>query len=69
MVVGRNDTVKAVSNFNSELTGTFTWLISKRQNQQMIIERSTHLEKDIQRATEELNHLQSLIEEHQLEGS
>jgi hypothetical protein len=69
MVVGRNDTVKAVANFNSELTGAFMRLTSKRQNQQMILERSTSLEQDIERAIDELKQLQSLIDEHQLEGN
>jgi len=68
MVVGQNDTVKAVANFNSELTGTFIRLTSKRQNVQNILERNAAIGQEIEESAKELSRLQALMEDNLLHG-
>jgi hypothetical protein len=64
MMIGRNDTLKAIANFSSELTGTFIRLTSKRQNLHMVMERSAALDEEIQDSNAELERLQLLNEQH-----
>jgi hypothetical protein len=66
MMVGKNELLKAVANFNSELTGTFIRLTSKRQNLHMVMERTAALEKEMQSSTAELHRIQALVNEERV---
>ncbi len=67
-IVGRDETIKAVANFNSELTGAFLRLTSDRQNLNVAWERYAALEGKINLATREQERLQSLMDEYLAEG-
>jgi hypothetical protein len=67
-IVGKEKTIEAVANFNSELTGTFLRLSSHRQKLDMSWQRNMAIEEKIEQATKEQERLESLIDEYSAEG-
>jgi hypothetical protein len=68
LIVGRDDTIKAMANFNSELTGTFLRLSAKRSRLDMIWKRFSTLEENIQTASREQDRLRAIMDEYRAEG-
>lgn len=67
-IVGKDETIKAVTNFNSELLGAFLRLTSYRQSLNVAWERYEALNGKIEMATREQERLQSLMDEHHVKG-
>jgi hypothetical protein len=67
-IVGKDETIKAVTNFNSELLGAFLRLTSERQNLNVAWQRFAALEGKIELATREQERLQSLMDENHAQG-
>jgi hypothetical protein len=68
LIVGRNDTIKAMANFSSELTGTFLRLSAKRSSLDVIWKRYSALEENIQTASREQDRLQTIMDEYRAEN-
>jgi hypothetical protein len=66
--VGHNETIKAVADFNSELTGAFLRLTSERQNLNVAWERYAALEEKINLTSKEQDRLMSLMDEYNAQG-
>lgn len=62
-IVGNDETIEAVANFNQELTGTFMRLAVKREQVSALWQRTAALEKEIERASQEQERLLALINE------
>lgn len=62
-IVGKDETIKAVANFNQELTGAFLRLGAKREKVNAMWRRTAVLEAGIEQAREQQGHLLSLIKE------
>jgi hypothetical protein len=67
-IVGNDDTIKAVANFNRELVGTFLRLASDRQNLNVAWERYASMGEKIKLATREQDRLLSLMDEYNALG-
>jgi hypothetical protein len=67
-IVGKDDTIKAVANFNRELVGTFLRLASDRQNLNVAWERYASMGEKIKLATREQDRLLSLMDEYNALG-
>jgi hypothetical protein len=68
MIVGREETIKAVSNFNRELTGAFMRLVSRRQSLEVSWQRHASIEEKIDMAKREQERLVALMDEYTAEG-
>jgi hypothetical protein len=68
-IVGKNDTIEAVTNFNSELLGAFLRLSSNRQNLNVAWERYAALEEKIKVASKEQDRLMSLMDEYNAQAA
>lgn len=67
MIVGKDETIKAVANFNSELTGTFLRLSARRQSLEMTWKSHAGIEEKINLATREQDRLAALLDEYSAE--
>jgi hypothetical protein len=68
-IVGKDETIKAVADFNRELTGNFLRLGAKRQSLENSWKRFAVIEEKINQATREKERLQSLMDEYKIQGN
>ena len=62
-LVGKDETIKALANFNQELTGTFLRLGARREQVNRLWQRSTALEAEIEQVQQEQERLANLLKE------
>jgi hypothetical protein len=67
-IVGRDETIKAMANFSSELTGAFFRLEAKRSDLDISWKRFSVLEENINLATKEQDRLRAIMDEYRAEG-
>jgi hypothetical protein len=67
-IVGRDETIKAMANFSSELTGAFFRLEAKRSKLDIIWRRFSALEENINQSIKEQDRLRVIMDEFRAEG-